>query len=225
MRISALADPGAEGLLTESGNRVGNVSAGGTIELVIFGGVLGGIFAGIAWVMVRTWLERLGAFRPAGAAAVAVAAGSVFALNPENRDFEFLDPAWLNVTMFVVLLALVGAGVSVTDSWLHDHLPAARGWNSAIYGSLVVLAVPLIVPLLGIYFSESFCDCGGPPRITGAILVALGVLTVASWTVQVRSGNSASASGGSWRAAGELGVASLLLAGLVYTGEQITDIV
>lgn len=225
MRISALADPEAKGFLTESGNRVGEISAAGTVELVVFGGVFGGIFAGIAWVMVRPWLARLGAFRPAGAAVITVAAGSVFVLNPENRDFAFLDPAWLNVTMFLFLLAFVGAGISALDSWLHAHLPAGHGWNAAIFGVMAALGAPLMVPMLGNYFSRDFCGCDDPPRVAGAFMVTLGVLTAASWASQVRSGEPVPTLPRWLRTAGELGVAGLVLAGLVYTAEQIADIV
>lgn len=224
MRVSALADPGAEGLVTESGNRVGEITAGGTGELVIFGGILGGIFAGIGWVMIRPWLSRLGAFRPMGAAVAGVAAGSIFVLTAE-RDFAILDPLWLNVTMFLMLLALMGAVVSLADSWLDTHLPPAQGWNVALYGLLVAAGAPLMVPMVGNYFSEEFCGCDDPPRVTGAFLVALGVLTASSWAAQVRSGNPLLAPPRWLRGAGEIGITGLVVAGLVYTVQEIREIV
>lgn len=224
MRLSALADPGAEGAVTESGNRVGEITAGGTGELIIFGGIFAGVFAGIAWVMVRPWLSRLGKYRPAAAAVISAAAGSIFVLSADI-DFALLDPAWLNVTMFLVLLALMGAGISLCDSWLHERLPQAHGWNAAIYGVLAVGAAPLMVPMMGNYFSEEFCDCSDPPRLTGLFLASLGALTATSWGLQIRSGDATLIPPIWLRTAGEIAVGGLIIAGAIFTLQEIRDLV
>jgi hypothetical protein len=225
MRLAALADPSADGLLTDNGNRVGDITLGGTIELLIFGGIFGGIFAGIIWVLVRPWLARLGQLRAMGAAAVAVAAGSPTVVNAENPDFAILDPAALNAATFLTILALFGIAVSLADSWLDRRLPAGdRLIPTAIYALLALVGLPFIIPAIGILLSEEFCDCGGPPRLTGTFVVAAGVITVVSWVLVILKGDQAGPP--RWlRIAGELAVLGIVITGVVYTGNEVDKIV
>jgi hypothetical protein len=58
MFVSRLLHPEALGLITENGNRVGEFTVEGTIELVIFGGLLSGLLAGVIWVSVREWIAN-----------------------------------------------------------------------------------------------------------------------------------------------------------------------
>ena len=225
MRLAAIADPSAEGFLTDSGNTVGEITLDGTLELIIFGGIFGGLFGAIVWVMVRPWLRRAGRWRPAGAAVVSATAGTIFVINSSNLDFEILDPAVLNVLMFVALLAVFGAAVSASDSWLHSRLPVAHGWGVGGYAALILLGAPLIIPTLATYFSEEFCECDDPPRLVGAFLVLAGALTVTSWALLVAQGDSERQAPHWLQTAGELAIGGLVISGALYSAQQIADIV
>ena len=56
MRVAALLDPDQHGRLTDNGNVIGAITFEGTLELVIFVGIFGGLAAGVVWVLVRDWL-------------------------------------------------------------------------------------------------------------------------------------------------------------------------
>jgi hypothetical protein len=55
MRIAALLHPDAVGALTENGNRIGDITLGGTLTLVRFG-IISCAMAGAVWVIVSPWI-------------------------------------------------------------------------------------------------------------------------------------------------------------------------
>jgi len=57
MRIVALANGEFTGALTYAGERVGEISAGGTLFLLLAGAFVG-TFGGAAYALVRAWLPR-----------------------------------------------------------------------------------------------------------------------------------------------------------------------
>ena len=60
--LAATAGDGAQGLLTEAEEVVGNIDLGGTIGLYLFGGIFPGLLSGALYLLVRRWLPagRLG---------------------------------------------------------------------------------------------------------------------------------------------------------------------
>ncbi|HEY5651539.1 MAG TPA: hypothetical protein VIW46_08840, partial [Acidimicrobiia bacterium] len=56
MFISRVLHPDAAGRITENGNRIGEFTVDGTIELIVFGGLLSGVVAGVVWVLIREWI-------------------------------------------------------------------------------------------------------------------------------------------------------------------------
>jgi hypothetical protein len=139
MRISALLNPEREGVLTENGNVIGEITLDGTLELIFFAGVFGGMLAGFVWVIVREWLPSDPSQRVSTAALAAVCLGSFAVLTEGARDFQVLSPAWLHLTMFLLLIALAGAVIALADPVLDGLLPHGRlaGW---VYG---ILALPI----------------------------------------------------------------------------------
>ena len=108
MRISALLNPSLAGVLSENGNAVGKITADGTIELVIFGGIVVGMIAATSWVAVRPWLPGRGRWRYVAAATAAVGMTGFFVVDADNFDFAILRPAWLHVLMFMAIVATAG---------------------------------------------------------------------------------------------------------------------
>lgn len=74
MSLSArAAGPEVVGRLTENGNAIGEFTVGGTIALIVFVGLLGGMLASVAVVASEPWLRWLGPFRGVGLGVVVLA--------------------------------------------------------------------------------------------------------------------------------------------------------
>ena len=56
MRLAALLVPDSVGAFTENGNRIGDITVGGTLALIVFIGLFFGAVAGSLWVVLRPWL-------------------------------------------------------------------------------------------------------------------------------------------------------------------------
>lgn len=113
MRLLAVtAGDDAQGRITEAGEVVGNVELGGTISLVIFGGVLTTLLSAAIYVSTRRWLPpgRLGGVT-FGALHLVFAATVIDPLRRDNRDFDIVGPGWLSVTTFTVACVLHGMAV------------------------------------------------------------------------------------------------------------------
>jgi hypothetical protein len=61
MRISAVTAPDSvQGALTDGGNTVGVISLGGTIALILFAGLAGGVAGAATLVIIDPWLRLTG---------------------------------------------------------------------------------------------------------------------------------------------------------------------
>ncbi len=118
MRLLAVADPAARGIITENGNVVGDVTFGGTAGLAVFIGIPSGILAGLIVYLVRRWLPARLLWRGLALSVVLLALLGRTVIDPENVDFLFLDPAGLAVTLFGALFFVAGfALVPLADRW------------------------------------------------------------------------------------------------------------
>jgi hypothetical protein len=118
MRLLAVADPDARGIITENGNVVGDITFGGTAGLVVFIGIPSGILAGLIVYLVRRWLPTRLLWRALALSVVLLALLGRTVIDPENFDFLFLDPAGLAVTLFGALFFVAGfALVPLADRW------------------------------------------------------------------------------------------------------------
>ena len=59
MRLDALLLPDTVGAFTSNGNRIGDITLGGTLALVL-GGLFAGLQAGTIWVAISPWIPRTG---------------------------------------------------------------------------------------------------------------------------------------------------------------------
>src|SRR4051794_17114568 len=72
MRLITLLVPGATGAFTENGNRIGDITLGGSFTVIILAGLFVGIFLGVLWVVVSPWLPRSGGLRVLAAIPLAI---------------------------------------------------------------------------------------------------------------------------------------------------------
>jgi hypothetical protein len=159
------------GRLTENGNTIGVFTVGGTIALILFGGLLGGMIGSVGVVASDPWLSWMGPFRGVGYGFVVLA---LFGYNTfASVDFLILDPVGLNVAMFLSLIFGFGLVVVLAVRVLDRRLPDAK--DNEQPGWLVVVglgAFPLGLSVL-FFTSPSFCGCEPAYELGASLLVMI----------------------------------------------------
>src|SRR5262245_44381129 len=108
MRLLAVADPDAKGTVTEAGNRVGEITLGGSLALLLFVGIPTGLAAGLIVFAVRRWLPPGQPWRGLALSAVLLALLGGTVIDPDNFDFRLLEPAGLAIALFGLLFLAAG---------------------------------------------------------------------------------------------------------------------
>jgi len=154
------------GAVTTNGNRVGDITVGGTIGVLLVGALLG-VLGGLVYAPVEPWLRR---FRPWQGVAFGVfllAAEGVAVLDPANSDFPRFGSAALNVAMFGALFLLFGPLIA----WVFDRLPrvvSERGTPAQFVVGLGWLAVVLAAVLVYLTAGELGTNPDARLTIVGA---------------------------------------------------------
>ena len=182
MRLMALLIPDSAGRFTENGNRIGDITLGGTFALVLFGGVFAGIFLGTIWVVVSPWLPRSLGLRVLAAIPLAIGLGAFGVVKGSNSDFLVLgyDPSV--IVVLLGLVGLVGASMAVVDAWLDRRLPRPRssiGPASGVYIVISLLGAPFAVGVVATFLDEAL-------RPVGIALLVSGVATLRWWYLRYR---------------------------------------
>lgn len=142
MRILALADADARGTITENGNRVGDITVGGTLGLVVFVGIPSGVAAGLIVFLARRWLPPRLVWRGLALSLVLLALLGGTVLDADNVDFRLLQPVGLAVALFGALFFLAGSALAtLADRW-GPGVPAfflRRGVT--VVGAIILAAV------------------------------------------------------------------------------------
>jgi hypothetical protein len=164
MRLLAVTagDP-PQGRLTEAEATIGEITVGGTISVIIFGGVLTALASGLAWVVVHSLLPagRLGGV-VFGVLHFVLLATVSDPLRPDNVDFDLVGPNWLAIVTLGVASVLHGMAVAAFANRYSHHLPAEPSGRDLLRAGL-----PLALPVLFLAAS-----------IIGAAIVAIGLLLV-----------------------------------------------
>lgn len=165
MLILRLTSPDSvHGVESDDGFTIGEVTIGGTYNLLMLGAAIG-IIGAAAYMWVAPWLIGPHWFRrlTTGLAAAAVA-GSML-VHSDGIDFRVLKPTWLAIGAFVALPGLfgilVGTFVDVVqqpDSWTDR---GRRRWILPVVAvacfpaTLVPLAISLIVLVLWVIAKQA----------------------------------------------------------------------
>jgi hypothetical protein len=183
MRISAsAAAPDATGLLTENGNRIGEITVQGTLGLLVFVGIFTGISGGIILALLSPWLPRARWVSGLVFGAFLFAVGGTQALDGSNRDFFILQPALLNALLFSALFPLYGIAAVYLADRIERRPPRLRvGWRLIAYTPALALGALVLVPTVGSFFGPSLCFCTDPPAATGAFLMLVASATAWTW--------------------------------------------
>ncbi|TAL06404.1 MAG: hypothetical protein EPO00_11145 [Chloroflexota bacterium] len=225
MTAAALLNPDAAGMRTDNGELIGAFTANGTLALVIFGGLFGGIAAGICWAILSPWVPGSGWRRAVLVGPLAMAIGGSFLVRGDNTDFAILEGDALILALLLGLVVLIGISVARLDDLFERRLPRpaqGRFGLTLAYG-LVALAGLLFLPLtIGFFFSVAACDCSSPPIYVGWALVVVAAITVLWWAVRLATGRSDPGRG--LVRAGRLGVAGAAIAGVFHLIPQLVQI-
>ncbi len=193
IRLSgALAPDFAQGVSTEAGNRVGEITLDGTLGLVVFIGIGVGISGAVLYAVFRPWLAWAGRFRGVAFGVVLFAVGSATSdlLNPDNPDFFIVGNKPLNVAMIVALFLGYGAMIEWGYRVLDRRLPPA-GKNH--YPARLLYAILTVVGLVVggflmpfVLFNRDTCGCD-PPILASSFVVIAAVGTLLWWTTGIWS--------------------------------------
>lgn len=152
MRLLAVtAGDDAQGAITEAEEVVGEINLGGTLGLIVFGGVLSGLLSGGIYVLVRRWLPagRLGGLT-FGALHLVVAATRVDPLRPENPDFDIVGPSWLSLATFGLACLLHGMAVAALANRYSHAFPPSTADRRRRIRSVVPLVPPALLLIPGV---------------------------------------------------------------------------
>ena len=117
---------------------------------------------------------------------MAVALGTSFLIESDNRDFRILQNDPVVVTALIVLVALVGLAIPLVDDWLDRRLPhstSGRSGTTWLYAIIALLGALLIFPI--VVASYLFTDHQAIVRM-GLALLVVGLSTLCWWIMRVR---------------------------------------
>ena len=192
MRIAAIEAPDrATGRLTENGNRIGDVTVSGTIELIVFVGLFSGLFGAAAYLISEPWLTWAGRLRGVAFGVLLLAAASGVALNPDNIDFVLVSNQRLVVAMFSGMFVLYGVLLVALSGLLELLIPRVSSGSRGIATFAPVVGVGTrqtlatlfgmvaLVVLLSVFY-EGVCDCR-PRYVTELFTLGTAAATVGIW--------------------------------------------
>ena len=152
MRLLAVtAGDAAQGRVTEAEETVGRITVDGTIGLVLFVGLFGGLLVAIVAGALRPWLPagRLSALC-VGAALLLTGATRNDPLRPENPDFVIVGPSWLAIAVFVALIIAATLTFEAIAARTARSLPIADGRRPVTllpYAPLALLGLTGALPI------------------------------------------------------------------------------
>jgi hypothetical protein len=185
MRLAALLVPGAAGLTTENGNRIGTITLDGSLFLIV-SGLFVGLLGGVLWVAISPWIPGTGLRRAGLAAIIGIGLGTAGLVDGANSDFTLLRHDPRVVASLVVLVGLIGFGFAVVDGWLERRLPpptARRTSSTSAYELISLLGVLVILPFTVFVFAGSENQA---TVVQGVLLGAVAIVTLTWWAGRLR---------------------------------------
>ena len=123
MRILAMLNEEKAGVMTENGNITGEITAGGTLGLIIFVGIITGVVGGLIYVLVRRWLPGSGLLKGVAYGLVLLCWFGTLVFDPDNFDFALFGPKQLSVGLFALLFPLFGVAASLFVERFDRYVP------------------------------------------------------------------------------------------------------
>jgi hypothetical protein len=175
MRISAIAaGPALQGVTTDAGFPVGQITGHGTIGLIVFAGVLTGVSGGLFYAVVRPWLAGLGRWQGVAFGVLLFGVLGSLVLDPLNGDFGRFGPVALNVALFAPLFVIFGTFVAPVATRLERV-----GARVAAFDVLLWLAVIPALLYLALGFAQALDQLRATNPSQPAVLWFYGLLAIA----------------------------------------------
>ena len=150
--LAATSGDGAQGLLTDAEEVVGEITLSGTIGFIVFVGLGAGAVAAIVLLVARPWLHVNGAAAGLMAGLVPLVLVGDKDFSSENLDFSILSPTWLAVGLIVGGTALFGAALGSVAARLQQTAEGdSRFRNVPILGVIPFALVPPFLVGLVVY--------------------------------------------------------------------------
>jgi hypothetical protein len=226
MRIAGAIAPGSsQGRNTEAGFRVGEVTFGGSTGLIIFIGLFSGFVAAAYWVALFPWLTVAGRFHGVAFGIVGFAAASATSdlMNTDNIDFTILKNEPVVVVMIFLLFITFGVVLDLTYRLIDKRTPVPDPNLNAVFYTLSALGLFMgSFAAITILTSEA-CSCT-PPMGVGWSLLLVAAATIA-WWVSVLTARSPAWLGRASAVAGYLGLAGVLVFGLIRAISDAVEII
>lgn len=150
MMLLARLTPETEGLLSDDGFVIGQLTVSGTLSLFVITVVLGVLGGGI-YLVVRDlmigprWFQILSI-----SLGPAVVVGAIL-VHPEGVDFTFLRPTWLAIALFVAIPGLYATLLTVVcEHWLQPDGRFLQSPGLAAFAPLILWLPIAPVLLVGI---------------------------------------------------------------------------
>ena len=147
MRVMAATSTAAvQGTETEFGAIVGEISFGGTLFLLIAGAILGAV-GGLSFMAIRRLLPWTGWARGLAFGLLLLGVFGRLIIDPNNFDFDVLDPAALAVVLFAAIFILYGLLLVPILERLEPSIRRAPPW--LWMPLLAVILLPLLLSGVG----------------------------------------------------------------------------
>ncbi|HEU5113330.1 MAG TPA: hypothetical protein VFU96_08415 [Acidimicrobiia bacterium] len=183
MFLSRVLHPEAIGRLTENGNEIGVFTVDGTLGLLIFGGITGGLAAAPVWVVMKPWIPKRWAVVGIGAVSI----GGFQLVASDNPDFDILQGPAVDLVLLLTLVFVFGVVVYLLDRFLDDRLPRGDRAGSMVFYALVTVLGLLFAPLgLVLQFTSGFTDRVYAPIWTAVFVCATALVTLWWWVDRAR---------------------------------------
>jgi hypothetical protein len=148
MRIlAATSGDDVQGALTDAEERVGDITVGGTLGLVIFVGILGGIVGGLVFMMLRRWLPNRAWMAGLAIGLLLLFIARADPLDPKSVDLEILSPELLAVALFLALFPLYGMVLASLVARFDRSYPVLSRRPRVVAAYVPLLPVLLVPPL------------------------------------------------------------------------------
>ena len=149
MLVLRLTSPDrARGVTSDDGFTIGEVSLGGTYNLLNLGAAVG-LVGAFAYRLVAPWLIGPSWFRRSTTGLAAGAVAGSMLIHADGVDFTLLQPTWLAIGLFIALPAAFGVAIGVAvDAVERKGRVAVTGRRRAILPVALVVLFPLSAIIL-----------------------------------------------------------------------------
>ncbi len=157
MRLVYLIDTSTDGAKTDFGT-VGDVTAGGTITLMVLA-TLAGVVGGLIYVALRRWLPWSGAARGAFFGLLMMFGPGIIAVS--EIDLQIFEPALPVFAMFVALIVLYGIAVSLLADRLRAPAAVRSGPRMDLAGRALIGLAALGICAMAVLATYNVYDNAG----------------------------------------------------------------